>query len=33
MELELGTDDNPVIDQLSEEGFVDLSLRIAKLLG
>ena len=32
MELELGTDGNPIIDQLSEEGFVDLTLRITKLV-
>lgn len=32
MEWELGTDGNPVIDQLSEEGFVDLTLRITKLV-
>lgn len=32
MNLELGTDGNPVIDQLSEEGFVDLTLQIRQLV-
>jgi hypothetical protein len=32
MNLQLGTDGNPVIDQLSEEGFVDLTLQIHQLV-
>jgi hypothetical protein len=32
MDLKLGTDGNPIIGQLSEEGFVDLTLRITELL-
>jgi hypothetical protein len=30
MDLQLGSDGNPVIDQLSEEGFVDLTLQICR---
>jgi hypothetical protein len=32
MTLQFGADGNPVIDQLSEEGFVDLTLRIVELI-
>ena len=32
MNLQLGTDGNPIIDQLSEEGFVDLTLQIHQLV-
>lgn len=32
MDLQIGTDGNPVIDQLSEDGFVDLTLRILQLV-
>lgn len=32
MDLQLGTDGNPVIEQLSEEGFVDLTLQIHQLV-
>ncbi|MEZ5944235.1 MAG: hypothetical protein R3C18_22830 [Planctomycetaceae bacterium] len=31
MDLQLGTDGNPVIDQFNEEGFVDLTLQIHDL--
>ena len=32
MDLQLGSDGNPVIDQFSEDGFVDLTLRIVDLV-
>ena len=32
VELQLGSDGNPVIDQLSEDGFVDLTFRVTQLV-